>query len=475
MAIPLHSPAPPPGQPDWDGYLARAVAAVQEWRARWPATQPHPSQHIDPTLLEHAWREYAARLQTNPPFFHPGYAAQMTRPPHPVAVLGYLAAMMINPNNYDHAGGPATSEMEHEAIAMIAAMLQLPCTATGHLTSGGTMANLEALWVAREWGPRGAVAISDQAHFSHARNCALLGVECVKIATDDVGRIDPDQLEQMLRKQRIGTVVATAGTTALGAVDPIDELIALRERHGFRLHADACYGGFFAALAWRDDTRVPIAPLKALAQCDSVAIDPHKHGLQPLGCSAVLWREAPPASIYGGDPGCAEFTPGKFNPGAASIECSRPGAAAGALWLTLKCLPPDGEHGFAGILSASLTAARRWAELLRGSDDFMLYTEPELDIVAFLPRAMRGVSELDRACCALAVALHGGTQLLYLSLLEIDATRIAARCPDIVADAPSCRILRAVLMKPEHAAAVDAMHAQLIACWRKLSTKLNSG
>jgi glutamate/tyrosine decarboxylase-like PLP-dependent enzyme len=468
MAIPLHKPVSAAGQLYLDDCLARAAAAVQEWQARWPAIAPHPAQQIDPASFERAWHEYAARLQTNPPFFHPGYAAQMIRPPHPVAVLGYLAAMLINPNNYDHAGGPATAEMEHEAIAMITAMLHLPHSASGHLASGGTIANLEALWVARELGPRGAVAVSDQAHFAHFRNCALLGVECVKVATDDAGRIDVDRLEQMLRRQRIGTVVATAGTTALGAVDPIDELIALRERYGFRLHADACYGGFFAALAWRGDTHVPAAPLKALAQCDSVTPDPHKHGLQPLGCSAMLWREAPPPSLYGKAPGYAEFTPGEVNPGAAGLECSRAGAAAGALWLTLKCLPLDTEHGFAGILSATLAAAWRWAELIRESDDFVLYADPDLDIVTFLPRGMRSVSELDRICRALVAALRDATPPFYLGLLKVNTDRIVARCPGITADAPECHILRAVLMKPEQEAAVNAMHTRLVESWRTI-------
>jgi glutamate/tyrosine decarboxylase-like PLP-dependent enzyme len=467
MDLPINKlPPAASGEIDWNDCLARALDAVRTWQARWPA--PHSAPAVDTANLERAWREYCARLQANPPFFHPGYCAQMIRPPHPVAVLGYLTAMLINPNNYDHASAPATAQMEREAIAVIAAMLHLPPGAAGHLTSGGTMANLEALWVAREQGLRGAVAMSEAAHFAHARNCALLGLECVKVATDAAGRIDPDRLEDTLKKHRIALVVATAGTTALGAVDPIDELVALRKHYGFRLHTDACYGGFFAALAWRDDTRVPVTALRALAQCDSITIDPHKHGLQPLGCSAVLWREAPPPSLYGAEPGYMEFTPGEFNPGAASLECSRAGAVAGALWLTLKCLPPDAERGLAGILSATLAAARRWAQLIRESDEFMLYTEPELDIVTFLPRGMRSVSGLDHASHALAAALRKATPPLYLSVLKVDTADIVACCPGIAADAPAARVLRAVLMKPEHEAAVDTMHAQLVASWRKI-------
>jgi hypothetical protein len=182
----------------------------------------------------------------------------------------------------------------------------------------------------------------------------------------------------------------------------------------------------------------------------------------------MLWREAPPPSLYGKAPGYAEFTPGEVNPGAAGLECSRAGAAAGALWLTLKCLPFDAEPGFAGILSATLAAARRWAELIRESDDFVLYADPDLDIVTFLPRGMRSVSELDRICRALVAALRDATPPFYLGLLKVNTDRIVARCPGITADAPECHILRAVLMKPEQEAAVNAMHTRLVESWRTI-------
>jgi len=87
----------------------------------------------------------AERLQDNFPYFHPLYAGQMLKPPHPVARLAYTLAMWINPNNHALDGGRATSAMEKEAVAEIAAMFGWK-DFLGHLCGGGTMANLEALW-----------------------------------------------------------------------------------------------------------------------------------------------------------------------------------------------------------------------------------------------------------------------------------------------------------------------------------------
>ena len=88
-----------------------------------------------------------------------------------------------------------------------------------------------------------------------------------------------------MRTGEVGTVVLTAGTTGVGAVDPIHEALAWRERYGVRIHVDAAYGGFFTLLAGTG--LVPEAPFRAIGGCDSVVVDPHKHGLQPYGCGAV--------------------------------------------------------------------------------------------------------------------------------------------------------------------------------------------
>src|SRR5467141_3282511 len=125
----------------------------------------------------------AERLQDNYPYFHPLYAGQMLKPPHPVARLAYALALWINPNNHALDGGKASSAMEKEAVAGIARMFGWE-THLGHLCSGGTMANLEALWVAGRLAPGKKVVASSQAHYTHQRISQVLCLEFATVACD---------------------------------------------------------------------------------------------------------------------------------------------------------------------------------------------------------------------------------------------------------------------------------------------------
>jgi glutamate/tyrosine decarboxylase-like PLP-dependent enzyme len=186
----------------------------------------------------------AGRLHDNYPYFHPLYAGQMLKAPHPVARLAYALAMWINPNNHALDGGRATSAMEKEAVAEIAAMFGWK-DFLGHLCGGGTMANLEALWVAGQLQPNKKVLASEQAHYTHHRISGVLQLEFEAVSVDSRGRMDIDALRKRVARGDVGTVVATMGTTATGSVDPLPEILALRDQYGFRVHADAAYGGYF--------------------------------------------------------------------------------------------------------------------------------------------------------------------------------------------------------------------------------------
>src|SRR5262244_3653552 len=119
----------------------------------------------------------AEKLQNNFPYFHPLYAGQMLKPPHPVARIAYALAQWINPNNHALDGGRASSAMEKEAVAQIAAMFGWREPAPlAHLCGGGTMANLEALWVAGRVHPGKSVVASSQAHYTHGRVASVLGL-----------------------------------------------------------------------------------------------------------------------------------------------------------------------------------------------------------------------------------------------------------------------------------------------------------
>ena len=197
---------------------------------------------------EDALAELARRLDNTYPYPDAHYVGQMLKPPHALAWAAYATAMLLNPNNHALDGGPATASMEREAVAQLAAMFGLD-PHLGHLTSSGTIANLEALWVARELAPDAAIVSGANAHYTHARMAAVLGAHHETVAEDARGRLDLDVLAARLRAGGVGTVVATLGTTSLGALDDLPAIADLCARHGARLHVDAAYGGFFALLA----------------------------------------------------------------------------------------------------------------------------------------------------------------------------------------------------------------------------------
>ena len=447
---------------DW---LSRAVTAVRDWESGFAPFGRHPSLRVGEERFAAAFEELTGRLRENYPYFHPSYAGQMLKPPHPAAVAGYVAAMLINPNNHALDGGPATSAMEKEAVAQLAGMFGF-ARHLGHLTSSGTIANLEALYIARELHPGLGIAYSAEAHYTHGRMCGVLGVQGTPVGTDGRGRLDVAALDALLAGGRIGTVVATAGTTGLGAIDPVHEVLAVARRHGVRVHVDAAYGGFFTLLAGRADRAgLDPAPWQAIASCDSVVVDPHKHGLQPYGCGAVLFADPSVGRFYRHDSPYTYFTSDELHLGEISLECSRAGAAAAALWLTFRLLPPrpDAPDGLGEVLAAGRRAALDWSQLLAGSDLLELYQPPELDIVCYFPvTAPRGLAAIDRASARmLADGMNDKEQPVFLSTLTVPADAFGRRYPDVAADTGQARILRSVLMKPESETYVGELHARV--------------
>jgi glutamate/tyrosine decarboxylase-like PLP-dependent enzyme len=435
---------------DLDAATRQAVEAVRRWEAGWPAVTPHPSQAVSDERAGQVLEELGRRLQDNYPYFHPDYAGQMLKPPHPAAAAAYLMAMLVNPNNHALDGGPATAALEREAVAAIAAMFHQPADFLGHLTSSGTIANLEALFVARELRPDAAIAFGGEAHYTHERMCRLLGVRGVRVPADARGRMDLDALDLLLNTDTIGTVVLTAGTTALGAVDPIDEALALRDRYGVRLHVDAAYGGFYAIPAWSGAFEVPAAAYRAIAECDSVVVDPHKHGLQPYGCGCVIFRDPAVGRFYKHDSPYTYFTSSELHLGEISLECSRAGAAAAALWTTLQLFPLR-DAGLGAILKACRRAAASFAGMVRTAPNLRLYQEPELDIVSYFPyHDGMSASDVDAASQALFERAMAAEDPVYVSVARVTGESLHRRHPDIEAGEGMVRVLRSVLMKPEH-------------------------
>jgi len=446
--------------PQW---LSRATELLEEQFSALPSPGPDPVSSADSAAIEGVLADVARRLGDNYPYFHPLYAGQMLKPPHPLARAAYALAMTINPNNHARDGGRASSEMEIEAVREIAGIFGWT-EFLGHLTSSGTMANLEALWVAGQLAPGKRIAGSEQAHYTHQRISAVLKLEFTPVAADSRGRMSLEALETELRKGDVGTVVATLGTTAIGAVDPLDEILALKKQYGFRVHVDAAYGGYFRLISDALDAPARRA-YAAASQADSIVIDPHKHGLQPYGCGCVLFRDPAVGRFYKHDSPYTYFTSQQLHLGEISLECSRAGAAAAALWATQQLLPltPGGE--FAQGLARGRAAAVELDRRLRheaGRFQPLAAGAPELDIVVWKVNG-----ETPEAASALAqrIFMACAARDLHLALVQLPHSwfgPVSGRENVITPRPGMVTCLRSVLMKPEHQAWLDRI-------WERLS------
>jgi glutamate/tyrosine decarboxylase-like PLP-dependent enzyme len=460
--------------------LAEALDLLEREFSALPSYKPEvPGEGKMAAILAEA----AHRLGDNYPYFHPLYAGQMLKPPHPVARAAYALAMRLNPNNHALDGGRASSRMEWEAVREIAAMFGWS-EFIGHLTGGGTLANLEALWVAGQMKPGKKIVASEQAHYTHERITGVLRLPFASIACDERGRMDLAHLEAALASGEVGTVVATLGTTGAGAVDPLSAILALREKYRFRLHVDAAYGGYFRLASNLGDDAA--RAFERITEADSIVVDPHKHGLQPYGCGCVLFRDPAMGRWYKHDSPCTYFTSqelhihggapqagascavgtfaaelfaeGSLHLGEISLECSRAGASAVALWATQRLLPLKRGGEFAQGIEKCRGAAMRLHRIITADASFVPGPAPDLDIVVW---AVRAATPGESSRRAQEVFDRAAKLDLHLALAQMPA-RIFEDAGWDGQDLPvNVTCLRSVLMKPEHLAWVDEIGKRL--------------
>ncbi|WP_069130555.1 pyridoxal phosphate-dependent decarboxylase family protein [Rhodohalobacter halophilus] len=425
--------------------LEKALRKIDSWRSQFDSSDE--VSDIDSDQIDSILNNLCDRLNGNYPFHHPSYAGQMLKPPHPLAWLAYSLTATINPNNHALDGGPPSSEMEKEAVQELAKMVGYGDTYLGHLTSGGTIANLEALFVAREIHPDKSIAATANAHYTHRRMCRVLNTEFLEIPVDEQDNPDLNFIKD--HADQIGTVVVTMGTTGLGVVEPLSEIIELAHKHGFRIHADAAYGGFFSLIK---NNLPKLKQWKQLSQADSIVIDPHKHGLQPYGCGSILYKDPAVGKYYKHDSPYTYFTSDDLHLGEISLECSRAGASAAAFWATLQLLPLS-ENGLGSILKKTRSAAVTFSDLLTDSKQFELYQQPDLDIVGYFKKP-DGKKLTDVSRLSHEIFEHGMKAKpdsgYHLSLFKVSADHFTTRFPDYKADSESVTILRSVFMKEEH-------------------------
>jgi glutamate/tyrosine decarboxylase-like PLP-dependent enzyme len=215
---------------------------------------------------------------------------------------------------------------------------------------------------------------------------------------------------------------------------------------------DAAYGGYFGLADNLDDPAR--RAFDAIGAADSIVVDPHKHGLQPYGCGCVLFRDPSVGRLYKHESPYTYFSSGDLHLGEISLECSRPGASAVALWATMRMLPLERGGAFARRLGDSRAAALDLHARLAADPRFLPAFRPELDIVVWL---VRGESLTECSARARRVFEEAARRHLHLALAELPAALFDAEAAGIARDRETVTCLRSVLMKPEHRTWIGAI------------------
>jgi len=274
----------------------------------------------------------------------------------------------------------------------------------GAFCSGGTVANITALWVARNkllkadgnfkgvareglhramkhYGYQDlAILVSERGHYSLNKSADVLGIgqdNVIAIPTDEHNKIDCDKLAekcQQLAKQNIKllAIVGVAGTTETGNIDPLDKMAVIAQQHDCHFHVDAAWGG---ATLLSNKYR-PL--LKGIEQADSVTIDAHKQMYVPMGAGLVIFKD--PASVSAIEHH-AEYIlrKGSKDLGSHTLEGSRPGMAM----LVYASLHIISRPGYEMLINQAIERAEYFAELINEHDDFELITRPELCLLTY--------------------------------------------------------------------------------------------
>jgi glutamate/tyrosine decarboxylase-like PLP-dependent enzyme len=540
------------------------------------ADQSEPSFSAAMQRMEHGLRDLSARLQRSAPMFSPRYVGHMASDLLLPGLLAHLATTLYNPNNVSAETAPVTADMEVEVGQQLARMCgfntdpALGPAAYGHLTSGGTVANYEALWLHRAvrfWplaladalggdaqiaallaratggGPQNSwrlvnlelnaildlhanveaaldkradgaklraqlaearferLGIADflarhrlappvvicprTAHYSWPKAMQLLGLGDAQLWYADVDahmRISPESVGLMLERafgERIPVlaVVGVLGTTEFGTIDPVHELVALRDAcaprgQAFAVHIDAAWGGYLATLFRHADGKVvPHAQVRArfnyfpsarvyraftsLGRADSVTVDPHKLGYLPYGAGGFVGRDRRMTQFVGQRPVYIyDHADGHADAGRLAqlgdyiLEGSKAGAAAAAVYVSHQVLPLDAEH-FGRVCGHTIRATeylferlQDMARRLSGSCKIVMPVEPDTNLVCIavnpagnnslarmnrFGRALFGRFALDPANPQACEFIGSHTSLLRKNLSPIAARKLARR------------------------------------------------
>jgi L-2,4-diaminobutyrate decarboxylase len=378
---------------------------VLQWRA--PTTEDRRWQQPLPQMPALATAELLEKLRDDIlpaglAIHHPRNLGHQVAAPLPMAALCDLVAALTNQAMAVYETGPAATMIERQVIRWLNELIGWQ-GADGVLTSGGAQANLTALLAARQqtagwdiWqhgtaaGPPLKILASEHAHYSVARAAGIMGLgvnAVVKVAADDQGRMDLAALAQAHRQTaangaRILAVVATAGCTPTGSIDPLQQIGTYCREHGLWLHVDGAHGA--SALLSKKHS----AALRGIALADSVVWDGHKLLYMPATVSAVLFRKpehsysafAQEASyLFQGDSSSDET----FNTSYRTLECTKRMMGL-KLWAAFSLY---GVQAMGELVERVFATARLLADQLQAAEDFELLMPPQTNIVCFRYRS----------------------------------------------------------------------------------------
>ncbi|MET9116722.1 lysine decarboxylase DesA [Streptomyces longwoodensis] len=363
-------------------------------------------------------------------FHHPRYLAHLNCPVVIPAVLGEAVLTAINSSldTWDQSAGGTL--IERKLIDWTAARIGLGPAADGVFTSGGTQSNLQALLLAREEAKTDDLAslrvfASEVSHFSVQKSAKLLGLgpdAVVTLPVDHDKRLHTVALARELERcRRDGlvpmAVVATAGTTDFGSIDPLPEIADLCARYGTWMHVDAAYGcGLLASLKYRDR-------IDGIEHADSVTVDYHKSFFQPVSSSAVLVRDA--ATLRHATYHAEYLNPRRTvheripNQVDKSLQTTRRFDAL-KLWMTLRVMGAD---GIGQLFDEACDLAAQGWELLAADPRFDVVVAPSLSTLVFryVPAAVTDPAGIDRA------NLHARKALFASGDAVVAGTKVGGR------------------------------------------------
>ncbi|MCX8153079.1 MAG: tyrosine decarboxylase MfnA [Candidatus Bathyarchaeota archaeon] len=294
----------------------------------------------------------------------------MCTAPHSIARTAH--SWFLSANLGDAGLFPGSLKLEKEAIQQLAAVLNGE-NSVGFIVSGGTEANLLALWAAREMaGARNPeVILPESAHFSFKKICRLLGLTPVYAGLDGAYRVKPSIVERCITRNTVA-IVGTAGTTELGMIDPIEKLSDIAVTHGVYLHVDAAFGGlvipFLRELGYAaEEFDFGLEGVK------SITVDPHKMGMTPIPAGGILFRDSTFLEHIKTE------TPYLTEECQYTFAGTRSGASAAAAWAVFEHL---GREGFRKNVRRCMLLTWFLSSQLEALG-FSLVAKPQLNIVAF--------------------------------------------------------------------------------------------